>query len=192
MARKGLTNENIMAAATDLVNEKGYDNFSLRELAARLSVKPPSLYNHIDGIDAISSAVGVTAAHRMGSALKEALMSGKDKEGSFLMVFTAYRNYATENPELYKAISHLPEIKDEKALEARRICFQPIRDAVALFITENSSAVHFYRAIRNYLHGFVSMERRGYMQTNPMPSEESFQWAAQMFLKELKEAEDRE
>ena len=30
------------------------------------------------------------------------------------------------------------------------------------------------------------------MQTNPMQSEESFQWAAQMFLKDLKEAEDRE
>lgn len=51
MIKKGLSSEIIYKAATNLVIERGYDNFSLRELAARLDVKPASLYSHVKNIN---------------------------------------------------------------------------------------------------------------------------------------------
>ena len=54
MPRKGISRTDIMNMALELVIEKGYENFSVRELAAKLDIKPASLYNHIDGIEEIN------------------------------------------------------------------------------------------------------------------------------------------
>ena len=43
MKGKGLTMEVIVGAASELVEEKGYNNSSVRELAQRLHVKAASL-----------------------------------------------------------------------------------------------------------------------------------------------------
>ena len=59
MGRRGLNAEVIMEAAIELVEEKGYRNFSMRELAARLGVQPASLYNHVNGIEEVNTAVGM-------------------------------------------------------------------------------------------------------------------------------------
>ncbi|HWJ78353.1 MAG TPA: helix-turn-helix domain-containing protein, partial [Niallia sp.] len=63
--KKGLTINTIIETATKLVEEKGYNNFSLRELAGRLNVKAASLYYHISGVDDITKAVGELASERM-------------------------------------------------------------------------------------------------------------------------------
>ena len=62
MPKKGLSSGEILEAAERLVQERGYDHFSLRELAARLEVKPASLYNHIGDIDELNTAVALKAA----------------------------------------------------------------------------------------------------------------------------------
>ena len=73
MPRKGLCNEEIMKAAAELVAEKGYDHFSLRELAARLGVQPASLYNHVKGIDEINMKLGLRAAKLLNRRLSDAV-----------------------------------------------------------------------------------------------------------------------
>ena len=50
MARKGLNTDRIVEAAAELIAEKGFDQFSLRELSDRLGVKTASLYNHISSL----------------------------------------------------------------------------------------------------------------------------------------------
>ena len=62
MNKKGLTSEEITKAASQMIAEVGYANFSLRDLAARLGVRPSSLYNHITGIGEINTAVAVDAS----------------------------------------------------------------------------------------------------------------------------------
>ena len=53
MQKKGITPEKIYQAATQLIIEKGYDRFSLRELAGRLGVQPASLYSHVKNAEEI-------------------------------------------------------------------------------------------------------------------------------------------
>ena len=42
MPRQGLNRENVIDAAIKLIEEKGYSNFSINELAKSLNVKPAS------------------------------------------------------------------------------------------------------------------------------------------------------
>ena len=72
MKGKGLTMEVIVGAASELVEEKGYNNFSVRELAQRLHVKAASLYNHVSSVADINRAVGVHATNKLNDALEKA------------------------------------------------------------------------------------------------------------------------
>ena len=47
MSTKGLTKEKIIAEAIAYIEESGQSRISLHELARRLGIKTPSLYNHI-------------------------------------------------------------------------------------------------------------------------------------------------
>ena len=53
MARAGLTKDRIVRKAAELANEVGFDKITLKLLADSLHVQPPSLYNHIEGIEAL-------------------------------------------------------------------------------------------------------------------------------------------
>ena len=47
MRSKGVSKETIVSEAVKLIEENGQSSISLRELARRLDIKTPSLYNHI-------------------------------------------------------------------------------------------------------------------------------------------------
>ena len=44
---KGINKERIVAAALELLNDKGMDALTVRALAARLDVQAPALYWHV-------------------------------------------------------------------------------------------------------------------------------------------------
>jgi TetR/AcrR family tetracycline transcriptional repressor len=52
-----LSRERILREAVALVDEEGLDAVSMRKLARRLGVDPMSLYNHVDGKDALLDGV---------------------------------------------------------------------------------------------------------------------------------------
>lgn len=51
--RAPLTRERVLSAAVDLVDERGLDALTMRELGARLGVEAMSLYNHVSNKDDI-------------------------------------------------------------------------------------------------------------------------------------------
>jgi AcrR family transcriptional regulator len=51
------TSERILDAAEELFAERGYNGTTLRDVATRVGVRPPSLYNHFASKDALYAAV---------------------------------------------------------------------------------------------------------------------------------------
>jgi len=51
MPRQGLNRQEVVNAAAALIEETGYHNFSMRELADRLPIKTAPLYNYIESMD---------------------------------------------------------------------------------------------------------------------------------------------
>jgi AcrR family transcriptional regulator len=52
-----ITAERILDAAEALFAERGYDGTTLRDVATRVGIRIPSLYNHFDGKDSLYAAV---------------------------------------------------------------------------------------------------------------------------------------
>ena len=56
--KKGeVTRERILDAAEALFAERGFEGASLREVAARVGLRNPSLYNHFDSKESLYAAV---------------------------------------------------------------------------------------------------------------------------------------
>lgn len=163
MPRKGLAMEDILSAATELVKEKGFEQFSLRELAGKLSVKPASLYNHTANVAELTTAIGHIALQTLNEKLKTA---AKGKKGIDMLwaIADAYRVYAKENQELYKAIVHLPAFEDDSLREESHSLVSFLYQILETYQLEESEKIQFARAYRSAMHGFVSLEMSGYFQ----------------------------
>ena len=64
MPRAGLSTARVVAEAAALSDEIGYDKLTLTLLAERLGVAVPSLYKHIDGLEALRVAVDLILSKR--------------------------------------------------------------------------------------------------------------------------------
>ena len=186
MPKKGLSSGEILEVAERLVQERGYDHFSLRELAARLEVKPASLYNHIGGIDELNTAVALKAAERLNRALKEAV-AGVEPDDAFLRAALAYRAFAAENPELYKALMRMPASDDELVVRASWESFAPMRELILSYGADGTRTVHFLRSLRAAMHGFIELTGSGFMRRGDVQRDESYRVMIQGFLSKLKE-----
>jgi AcrR family transcriptional regulator len=74
---KGITRERIVAAALELLNEKGMDALTVRALASRLGVGAPALYWHVHNKQELLDEMSTVVMRRVTEALS-AIPSGAD------------------------------------------------------------------------------------------------------------------
>ena len=186
VGRKGLNKNIILEAAEILLTEKGYDNLSLRDIAASLGVKPASLYNHIKGYDEIRMHIAIKASQKAGDILKKAVLN-KSPDEAFVSGAIAYREFALNNPELYKAFVRKPELKNEEVMKAGFESFLPMRDIIMSYGISKRDMLHFIRGLRSMMHGFIELSNNGYMQRGNISRDESYEVIVKNYLKVLKE-----
>lgn len=68
---KGITRERIVAAALDLLNDKGMDALTVRALASRLDVAAPALYWHVRNKQELLDEMSTFVMRRVTDALSE-------------------------------------------------------------------------------------------------------------------------
>lgn len=184
MGRKGLIYEDIIDAAVALVEEKGFSNFSLRELAGKLGVQPSSLYNHVGGIQELNMAVGLYGIERMEQMLMSAI-DGREMAEALKAMAVAYRTFAKSNSELYEALIELRMNAEPKLQKALQRIVMPFFIVFRLEIRDESLVIHLQRVFRSMLHGMVSLENTGYMTCSDVDIEESFQFMVDHFIESV-------
>ena len=71
MPRMGLDFTTVVAAAAALADEKGIDGISLGELAQWLNVRTPSLYNHVDSLEALKQSLAIYGLNQLYEQLQK-------------------------------------------------------------------------------------------------------------------------
>jgi len=89
--------EQLVVAATDLVERKGHGAFSMRELATRLGVTEPAIYRHYDGRDALLAEVALRGFARFLAAVGEAGANAKDPFDAVRAFGRTYVRFAVAN-----------------------------------------------------------------------------------------------
>lgn len=161
MGAKGLTKEIIVAEAVSCIESTGQPTVSLHELARRLGIKTPSLYNHIKNTKELQYDIFQYAIAQF-VANQRAATEGKQKDEAVRAFAQAYYAFATEHRGLYRLIMSIPSEEDEQAKEMAL----PLLDTVVAILTDyglsEESVAHWQRVFRAILHGFISQEDLGY------------------------------
>lgn len=146
---KGLTRQTVLQAAVELVDREGFDALSMRRLAGELGVQAMSLYNHVDGRDALLDGIIEVV---LGEVAAE---TGADWKGSLRRLASGFREVSKRHPRVVRVF-------------ANRTLSSPawgrsVEDTLAALRAGGfgaDEAVNAYRIFWAYLSGYVFAELR--------------------------------
>jgi AcrR family transcriptional regulator len=105
VARREATRSAILAAAWDLAHEVGLTGFSLRELAARVGLQAPSLYEYFDGKNAIYDAMFAQGNHQFLAAVDAAVRhETSDQRAALRAAIAGFLDFATSDPVRFQLL----------------------------------------------------------------------------------------
>lgn len=161
MGARGVTKEMIVSEAIACVEDSGQPAVSLHELARRLGIKTPSLYNHIRNTRELQYEVMHYAIDQFVANQREATQ-GKQTDEAVRAFAHAYYAFATEHRGLYRLIMTMPSEKDERAKEMALPLLDTVVEILRGYGLGEEGVAHWQRVFRAILHGFISQEELGY------------------------------
>jgi AcrR family transcriptional regulator len=135
----------LMVAASELLEEVGYEGFTLRKCAARAGVSPSAPAHHFKDANGLLTSLAVEGFQSLSSKIRARFMSmPKDAENPCSVASVEYLRFAKSNPALYKVMfgSRLdadnPELKS-----ATKASFENLRLSVSeIFPDKNSEDIN--------------------------------------------------
>ncbi|GJM72625.1 TetR family transcriptional regulator [Paenibacillus macerans] len=147
-------------AAVEVANAEGAAAVSISSVARKLGIRPPSLYNHVSGLDEIRAMLAKYALERLHEHIVAAV-GGLSGEHAVRRFADAYLDFAHEHPGLYEAVQMAPSQEGRELQEASgRIVALTLRYLGGFPLTEEQ-ALHTVRGLRSLIHGFASLDRQG-------------------------------
>lgn len=149
MARKGLTTERVVRAAIQLIEKNGYEDFSMRELAAMLGVQTSSLYNHIKNLEELYGEIGKRAIQRLQEMLPK---TNKEKTPAERLIEMAntFRFFVRDHRELYRVI--MSDIQTAWKVD------ELFQQTLSEFQLSETQMVYWKQILSSLLHGLVWQE----------------------------------
>jgi AcrR family transcriptional regulator len=152
--------ETIIEAAADIADQFGAEEVTLATLAKRLNIRPPSLYNHVDGLPGLRKELAIFGLNKLYVEL--AATAGDLKgEKAIIELSKTYINFARNHPGLYEATLMAPDTKDQDVQAAGGKIIDLTLHVLRDYDLQGDSALHAVRGLRSILHGFSSLEQRG-------------------------------
>ncbi|MGG6314425.1 TetR/AcrR family transcriptional regulator [Paenibacillus macerans] len=183
--RIGLDGTAVLMAAVDVANEEGAEAVSMTSVAKRLGIRPPSLYNHVSGLEQIRTELAIYALKRLHGHIADAVgeLTGEPAVRRFA---EAYLSFAGESPGLYDAVQIAPGLDDGALQEASgRIVDLTLHYLGSYPLTE-AEALHAVRGLRSLIHGFASLSRQGGFAL-PLEVRDSLRFNLDLFLAGLEQ-----
>jgi AcrR family transcriptional regulator len=171
--RAGIDRVAVVHAAVTLIDREGLAALSLSRLASVLSVRTPSLYNHVDSLLDLRREIALYGLRELHRRIMQATI-GREKESAVFGFAHAYRTFAKSHPGLYAVAAAALYFEDA---ELSAIQTDLVSSAILIlsgYGFSETDALHAVRGLRSALHGFVTLEIAGLFGM-PLDIDESFE-----------------
>jgi AcrR family transcriptional regulator len=151
------------------------DALTLAALAYATGVKPPSLYAHIESLDALRRMLAAFGLHELEQELARACL-GLSGEDAIQGACQSYRRFARRRPGVYAATVFWTNSQDASIA----IAGEALKATVLRILWPSAPAagyseqIHLLRLMRISLHGFVALEA-AHAFGEPVDIDETFQ-----------------
>jgi AcrR family transcriptional regulator len=183
-ARPGLDRDIVVRAAAELYDASDGAGVRLKDVAARLGVKTPSLYNHIRGQDGLLRDLALYAVKQLEMCISKAAI-GKSGDQAVLSAARAYREFAHQHPGIYPLTQRAPAPDDDVLQAASAEILEVLHLVLLEYDLSDVEEVHAIRALRSLVHGFVSLEISNGFGL-PVNIDESFEALLVMYIRGLR------
>jgi AcrR family transcriptional regulator len=181
MPRAGLDSATVVETAAEIADADGLAAVTLSSVAARLGVKPPSLYAHVGGLPDLKQRLAGLAAADLAEALTPAV-AGRAAGDALREAGRAYRRWALAHPGRHAALQFV-QLHNEPAAERAVELLVSVMNGYHL---EGDAAIHAIRGMRAAIYGFVTLESGGGFGI-PLATDESFEWLLDLLDRGLSE-----
>ncbi|OLO27615.1 TetR family transcriptional regulator [Alkalihalophilus pseudofirmus] len=158
--RVGLDTETIIKTAVEMADNNGVDSVTLSSLAKQLNIRPPSLYNHIEGLDELKKELAIHGLKKLYQSLVEADTHDKG-DLAVRTLALAYVHFVRLHPGLYEATFQAPDMNDPDVQLAGSKIVDLVVNALSVYPLKKDEALHAVRGLRSILHGFSAIEQQG-------------------------------
>jgi AcrR family transcriptional regulator len=171
----------VVQAAAQLADQCGsVDQVTLAQLADHFQIRVPSLYNHIEGLDALRREVALLSLLELTAMLRQSAV-GKAGNVALVALAQAYRRFAQQYPGRYSATQRVYDAQDQALIAASQALIDLLLVVLEPFNLETDDALHVIRALRSITHGFVTLEASGGFGM-ALDTDESYRRLVQMFV----------
>lgn len=158
--RAGITLAAILEAAVQIVDIEGVEALSLAVLAQKLNIRPPSLYNHVNGLPGLRSKLSVYGLEKLYKELTRAAV-GRSGDEAVRALAGAYLAFARQHPGLYETTLRSPDLQDSEWIQGGSQVVELVMQVFRHYGMEEDTALHTVRGFRSLVHGFASLEQGG-------------------------------
>lgn len=130
----------LMDAASELLEEVGYEGFTLRKCAARAGVSPSAPAHHFKDATGLLNSLAVEGFQSLSSKLRSTFLNApKDAAKPCAAVAIEYLRFAKTNPALYKVMFGSRLDADNPELKAAsQACFENLHLSVSEILPDKS------------------------------------------------------
>lgn len=178
--RRGLDRPTIVATARNLINEVGFERLTIKDVAATLGVRSPSLYSHFENLDELRRELALEGFRCLHTCLRDAAVGLQGSDALMEMAW-AYLQFIRAEPGLYAATVATPAPEDTVLREAANQGINVFFVVLESCGVEYKERIHILRGIRSIVHGFGTLESHGAFVTE-VDRNESFTHALESFI----------
>ncbi len=125
-----------------------------------LGVRPPSLYKHVDGLEAVHRGLALKGLREATARVQQATV-GKARDAALFAFAHAYWQFARERPGLYAASVRAARHGENDLASAGEALIGVVLAVLAGYGVKGDDALHATRGLRAIIHGFVSLDAMG-------------------------------
>lgn len=156
----------LMAEAIALLNERGYEGFSVREVARRARVAPGAPSHHFGNATGLVTAVATEGFKQLATRSQRILRQDRSPVDRAALMSEAYVKFGRQQPGIFSVMfrSEVLDLDDTDFLDARSQSFEllrtSVRDAICADVTEER-VEWLAKALWAMVHGMVTLRLEG-------------------------------
>ncbi len=159
MAKKQITKEQIVQAATALVAERGMEFFNARNVAERCGCSTQPIYLCFDNMRQLEERVAEQMQACYDKYIAEEIASGKYPE--YKASGMGYIRFAKEQPNFFKYL--FMRDRSEETDDAQAYQFKREAKRVQNYGFDENAALRMHTHMWVYVHGIAAMYATGYL-----------------------------
>ena len=176
--RRTLTQAKVLATANQLIESKGINGLTIRDLALVLDVRPQSIYNYVDSLSDLLDQVGLQFVQNVADRLTEKI-TGIDGDEALMAFAQEFRATCVHHRGLAPLLLDLND--NLRIPRSRKAIVQLYQDMFKPLQLDDSARVE-NTLYRSTLFGFIIQEIGGFFKMQDAELDERFTKVMQLAI----------